>query len=84
MNVNFFQKKKTWKYAATGTEGNAILFGVNIFDYKWSNINESIKIHDPLYKQEHIFKIYQVIINNQEYKFAAGEFSNGVWGFYIS
>lgn len=76
-------KEKTWQHEITGLEGNANLFGVNIFDYEWEETHESAKVHDPLYGQEFKFPIYTVIINDQKHEFAAGEFSNGVWGFYI-
>ncbi|MDE6435465.1 MAG: hypothetical protein K2L07_14720 [Lachnospiraceae bacterium] len=75
-------KSKTWQHEITGVDGNTILFGVNIFDYEWKNTNEFVKVYDPLYDQEYKFDIYTVIINGQEQKFAAGEFSNCVWGFY--
>lgn len=42
-----------------------------------------MKVRDPLYGQEYKFPIYTVIINGQEQEFAAGEFSNCVWGFYL-
>ncbi len=76
-------KEKTWQHELTGFEGNAILFGVNIFDYEWESTHQSVKVRDPLYGQEYKFTVYKVIINEQEYEFAAGEFSNCVWGFYI-
>lgn len=76
-------KEKTWQHEITGVDGNTILFGVNIFDYKWESTNQSVMVRDPLYGQEYKFSVYKVIINGQEYEFAAGEFSNCVWGFYI-
>ncbi|MCM1171391.1 MAG: hypothetical protein NC393_04600 [Clostridium sp.] len=75
-------KNKTWQHEVTGVEGEVVLFNVNIFDYKWENTNEAVKVKDPLYGQEFTFDIYTVTINGQEQKFAAGEFSNCVWGFY--
>lgn len=76
-------KKKTWQYETIGVDGDTILFGVNIFDYKWRSADKSVKVRDPLYGQEYKFSVYTVIIGGQEYEFAAGEFSNCVWGFYI-
>lgn len=73
---------KAWQHEVTGVDGNTILFGVNIFDYEWKKTNEFVKVHDPLYGNEYKFDIYTVMINGQEQKFAAGEFSNCVWGFY--
>lgn len=28
-------KQMTWQHEITGMEGNAILFGTNIFEYDW-------------------------------------------------
>ncbi|MCM1128020.1 MAG: hypothetical protein NC429_16320 [Lachnospiraceae bacterium] len=76
-------KSRTWQHETTGFDGSATLFGVNIFDYKWQNTHKSVTVRDPLYNQEHEFHIYTVIIDGQEKEFAAGEFSNCVWGFYL-
>lgn len=77
------QTEKTWKHAVTGVDGNTILFGVNIFDYTWQSTDKFVKVHDPLYRQEYTFPIYTIVIHTKTYTFAAGEFSNCVWGFYI-
>lgn len=76
------QNKTAWKYATTGTNGNVMLFGVRIFDYKWQRTSESVQIRDPLYGQSYTFPIYTAVIQEKTYTFAAGEFSNCVWGFY--
>lgn len=76
-------KSKTWQHETTGDAGNTMLFGVNIFDYEWKDTKESVLVRHPLFDQEYKFHIYSVVINGQEQKFAAGEFSNLVWGFYI-
>lgn len=76
-------KSKTWQHEITGFAGNIILFDVNIFDYEWKSTHERALVHDPLYDKEYKAPIYTAIINGQEQKFAATEFSNGVWGFYI-
>lgn len=76
-------KSKTWQHEITGSDGNVILFGVNIFDHEWKNTHKSANVRDPLYGQEYKFPIYTVVINGQEQEFAAGEFSNCVWGFYL-
>lgn len=73
-----------WKFAKSSFEGNCELFGVNIFDFKWKNTNKKVKVRDPLYNQEYEITIYTVEIGNKEVTFAAGEFSNGVYGFYVN
>ena len=71
-----------WIHRATGTDGNVVLFGTNIFDHKWNSTGEEVEIIDPMYRQKHLFSVYKVIVKGREYTFAAGEFSNCVWGFY--
>ena len=75
--------KKTWKYKTAGTCENIKLFGVNIFDYEWRDTGETVTIVDPQYHQEHVFNIFTIEINGTQKRFAAGEFSNCVWGFYV-
>lgn len=75
--------KKCWKYKTTGTDGNGKLFGVNIFDYEWRDTGETVTISDPQYHQEHIFNVCTIEIDGKLKRFAAGEFSNCVWGFYV-
>lgn len=75
--------KKIWKHKITSYCDYCNLFGVNIFDYKWSYTGEKITIKDPLYHQIFDFDIFTVDINGVSKKFAAGEFSNCVWGFYL-
>ena len=55
------------------------LFGVNIFDYDWKTTGKRVKVQDPVYHQDHTFEVWQVEINGQIHRFAAGEFSNSVW-----
>jgi hypothetical protein len=59
------------------------LFGVNVFDYKWKDTGKKTKVLYPLYKQAYIFNVYTIDLRNQEIVFAAGEFSNTVYGFFI-
>ncbi|MCD7992726.1 MAG: hypothetical protein LUK37_13510 [Clostridia bacterium] len=76
-------KEKTWQFEKSGADGNVQLFGVNIFDYHWETTGKRAAVTDPLYGQEFIFNIYTVVIGGDKKEFAAGEFSNCVWGFYL-
>ena len=76
-------KQKTWQYVTSGVEGNTTLFGVNIFGCEWKDSGQHVRVKDPIYNQEFVFSIYSVIINDEEYQFACGEFSNCVYGFYV-
>ena len=72
-----------WKYHTAATDGNCKLFGVNIFNYKWQNTGKKAEVTDPRYNVIKVFSVWKVEIDDIEYEFAAGEFSNSVWGFYL-
>jgi len=72
-----------WKFVKSGIEGDCELFGVNIFDYSWENTNQKVSVLDPIYNQEHELTIYKVNIGGKVVTFAAGEFSNNIYGFYV-
>ncbi len=71
-----------WKFVTSGVEGNADVFGVNIFDYKWENTGKTVMVKDPSYNQEFRFTIYRVEIKGVVHEFAAGEMSPLVYGFF--
>lgn len=73
---------KEWQHEITGVDGNTMLFGVNIFQYKWRSLGKKAMVQSPQESRKYNFDIYSVKIKKQEYVFAAGEFSNCVWGFY--
>jgi hypothetical protein len=74
-----------WTLINIVTDGTPIyLDGINLWDYEWVSLNES-KIHvpHPQYPaQEHSMDVYEIKSDEKKVKFAAGEFSNCVWGFY--
>lgn len=74
--------RKTWKLATSGTDGNCILFEVNIFNYNWIPTGKKTVVKDPTYSQIYVFDIFSYI-NGSTKLFAAGEFSNCIWGFYV-
>jgi len=55
---------------------------LNIWDFKWQDTGEKIIIKDPQYGQSHTFTVYEINNGNAKAIFAAGEFSNGIWGIY--
>lgn len=42
-----------------------------------------MKVKDPVYHQDYTFEVWQAEIEGKIYHFAAGEFSNCMWGFYL-
>ncbi len=57
--------------------------GLTIWDHTWKNTGERIQIKDPLYGQDHTFTVYEISDEQTSVTFAAGEFSNCVWGIYL-
>ena len=72
-------KTKTWQPETTGTAENALLFGVRIFDYEWTDTRRQIRVSDLPFA----VSVYQVTIRDTLYEFAAEERSCGVWNFYL-
>ena len=73
----------TWEFETSGLDGQCELFGVNIFKYRWHDCRETAAVIDPHYGTGKVFRVYEVEINGKIRRFAAGEFSNCVWGFYL-
>lgn len=70
------RKEKTWQYETMGTEGNSMLFGVNIFEYEWDFVKKLIINNREI-------GVYSVRIGNSDHLFGAQEVSNCVWNFYL-
>lgn len=48
----------------------------------WQETGERAKIRDPLWGQAFTFPVYTMTNGEKTIEFAAGEFSNTVWGFF--
>ena len=44
---------------------------------------ETAQVVDPQYGRERRFSVYEIVVSGRTVRFAAGEFSNGIWGFYL-
>ena len=73
-----------WKFAIAGFDGDCRLFGVNIFNYEWKYTGQDIEVRDPLHNEKKLMSVYSAEIKGKAVTFAAGEFSNGVFGFYVN
>jgi hypothetical protein len=76
---------KTWKFLGRCLAGDTFLInGVNVWSGSWQIVTgEQAYVKDPLYGQDFSFQVYTITVGEKQIKFAAGEFSNMVWGFYI-
>jgi len=74
-----------WELAGVVFDGGAIsLDGLNPWSYEWIDLNYTVNVPDPLHhNQIHNLRAYQITDQTKTVYFAAGEFSSGVWGFYL-
>ena len=74
-----------WKFAAIVVEGErVVLHGRNVWDAEWVASREPrITVKHPEYpRQRHQARVYD-LASDPPVRFAAGAFSNGVWGFFL-
>ena len=72
-----------WTYIGFTTNDSFIIDGVDVFKEEWKNTGKIANVIDPAHHQKFAFTIWQVQITDKMITFAAGEFSNNVWGIYI-
>jgi hypothetical protein len=77
--------EQVWQFAGSSNEGEAFqIGGVNVWDQGWQvSAGEEAHVNDPVYGQGFIFRVFTIQDGDEKIEFAAGEFSNGVWGFYV-
>lgn len=70
-------------HSVTITDGEHYeINGLNIWDYAWEQTGQRLEIKDPIYSQSYSFNIYEINNHNITARFAAGEYSNNVWGIF--
>ena len=75
-----------WKHVSIGLAGHRVLLGgLDPWQLKWHAMEEPpITVAHPSYPRErHQMWVYELRSGREAVKFAAGEYSNGVWGFYV-
>jgi hypothetical protein len=74
-----------WRLVSIGFEGESTdVGGVNPWDATWVSTHGRITVGHPQYpNQRHTMFTYEIAGANPIVVFAAGEFSNGVWGFFV-
>jgi hypothetical protein len=75
-----------WRDVHVGFEGDDLkIGGVGIWDADWRRTGlEAVQLPHPAHQhQRHRFDVYEVGEEKHPIRFAAGELSNGVWGFYV-
>jgi hypothetical protein len=76
--------EQVWQFAGSSKEGEPFeIRGVNVWGQGWQVLpGQEAHVHDPVYGQGFVFRVYTVQDGEEKVEFAAGEFSNGVWGFF--
>jgi hypothetical protein len=77
-----------WEFVSIGLEGDPVDLGSGVspwpYSDRWVATGDRIVVAHPSYpRQRHDMLVYTLAATNPEVRFAAGEFSNGVWGFYV-
>ncbi|HEY53393.1 MAG TPA: hypothetical protein G4N94_08050 [Caldilineae bacterium] len=77
---------KKWKFVNIVPDGQTLVIGgVNVWKHEWRSIDDDpIIVPHPSYpNQRHKMWLYKIETGAKKIVFAAGEYSAGVWGFYI-
>jgi hypothetical protein len=73
-----------WIYVTGGRELTPVTVdGLDVWQHDWTALaSDPVTVKDPLYGQDFEFSIYTITDGRRTVTFAAGEFSNGMWGFF--
>ena len=76
---------REWKFIGVCPDSQRFeIESVNVWDHKWiRQPGQTAQVKDPLYNQDFHFAVYTISALNKAIIFAAGEFSNCMWGFYV-
>lgn len=78
-----FVPREYWRTAAIGAEGEARLFGLDIFAFEWKESGKTASVETSERSGKLRLPVYSVADGGTEREFAARERSAGVWEFYL-
>jgi uncharacterized protein YkuJ len=75
-----------WRFAGSCADSQRFeLEGINVWDCTWKWVPDAfVTIRDPHHNQAHDFQTVDLVSRQRTLRVLAGEFSNGIWGFYVS
>ena len=72
-----------WTFVAACVDGQSLLIdGIDVWKHAWHDTKDLAHVKDPKYHQDFAFHVFEIRDGDSTIQFAAGEFSNCVWGFY--
>ncbi len=72
-----------WTFVGAIPDGQSFkIDGIDVWKHEWTDTKERVSVEDPLYRQKFTFHVYEIRSSDKVVRFAAGEFSNCMWGFY--
>lgn len=80
------QTAPAWLYVgAVGSSEPFAINGLDVWQHRWQRVEEVPRaaVRDPHYGQPYEMDVYRITEGLQTAVFAAGEFSNGIFGFYV-
>lgn len=78
------KQSSQWNFFGHCADGQRFeIQGVNVWDHEWIDTKERVNVKDPLYGQSFTFHIYEIVPERKKIRFATGEFSNCMRGFYL-
>lgn len=77
--------EEVWQFAGSSKLNEPFeIQGVEVWKQGWEVVQgEEAHVHDPVYGKTYVFRVFCIPDYDQRIECAAGEFSPGVWGFYI-
>jgi hypothetical protein len=73
-----------WQFFGATPDGHSfVIGGLDVWKHEWRDTRERVHVQDPLYQQDFTFHVYEIGSGDRVVTFAAGEFSNCMWGFYV-
>lgn len=73
-----------WEFLGVSyAEQPFLIDGIDVFRHEWQRVEGArAAVTEPRYGQHFEFPVYRVTAEGRTIEFAAGEFSNSVWGLY--
>jgi hypothetical protein len=75
-----------WKSVGVVVEGQPIrIAGLNVWEHAWNRVEQPrLELpHRSYPSQRHAMTVYEIAAGGEPIRFAAGELSANVWGFYV-